>query len=75
LRHCDIAFRPAPDRAVAASRSAAGAAGAALIPTFPDIFKRVKELIDQNLPWLNWLGGGDSTKTVSDLVSQVATWL
>jgi predicted PurR-regulated permease PerM len=50
--------------------------GAALISHIPGYFKRVKELIvDQNFPWLNWLGGGDSSKTVSDLVSQVATWL
>jgi predicted PurR-regulated permease PerM len=50
--------------------------GAALISNIPGYFKRIKELVvDQNFPWLNWLGGGDTTKTVSDLVSQVATWL
>ena len=50
--------------------------GAALISNIPGYFKRVKELIlDQNFPWLTWLGGDDSTKTVTDLVSQVATWL
>ena len=50
--------------------------GAALISHIPGYFKRVKELIvDQNLPWLDWLGTGDSNKAVSDLVSQVATWL
>ena len=50
--------------------------GAALISNIPGYFKRVKELIlDQNFPWLTWFGGDDTTKTVSDLVSQVATWL
>lgn len=50
--------------------------GAALISHIPGYFKRVKELIiDQSLPWLNWLEGGDSTERVSDLVSQVASWL
>jgi predicted PurR-regulated permease PerM len=50
--------------------------GAALISNIPGYFKRVKELIlDQNFPWLTWFGGDDSTKTVTDLVSQVATWL
>jgi predicted PurR-regulated permease PerM len=49
--------------------------GAALISNIPGYFKRVKELIlDQNFPWLQWLGG-DTNKTVQDLVSQVATWL
>ena len=42
--------------------------GAALISHIPGYFKRVKELIvDQNLPWLDWLGTGDSNKAVSDL--------
>ena len=50
--------------------------GAALISNIPGYVKRVKELVvDQNLPWLNWLEGGDSTKTVTDLVSQLASWL
>jgi len=50
--------------------------GVALISHIPDYFKRVKELIvDTNLPWLSWLGGAESNKTFSDLVSQVATWL
>ncbi|MGA7486361.1 MAG: AI-2E family transporter [Xanthobacteraceae bacterium] len=50
--------------------------GAALITHIPGYFKRVKELIfDQNFPWLNWLDTGDSTKTLSDLVGQVASWL
>jgi predicted PurR-regulated permease PerM len=38
--------------------------GAALISNIPGYFKRVRELIlDQNFPWLQWLGG-DSNKTV-----------
>src|SRR5260221_14775555 len=42
----------------------------------PEYFKRVKELIvDTNLPWLNWIGGAEPNKTVSDLVGQVASWL
>jgi len=51
--------------------------GAALISHIPGYFKRIKELIlDQNFPWLIWLGvGDDSNKTVSELVSQLATWL
>jgi predicted PurR-regulated permease PerM len=50
--------------------------GAALISHIPGYFKRVKELIvDPNFQWLSWLGTDDSSKTVSDLVSQVATWL
>jgi predicted PurR-regulated permease PerM len=49
--------------------------GTALISHIPGYVKRIKELIlDQNLAWLTGLGGGDS-KTVSELVSQVATWL
>jgi predicted PurR-regulated permease PerM len=50
--------------------------GAALISNIPGYVKRVKELVvDPNFPWLNWLGSGDPNKAVSDLVSQVATWL
>jgi predicted PurR-regulated permease PerM len=50
--------------------------GAALISNIPSYVKRVKELVvDPNFPWLNWLGSGDPNKAVSDLVSQVATWL
>jgi predicted PurR-regulated permease PerM len=47
-----------------------------LISNIPGYVKRVKELVvDPNFPWLNWLGSGDPNKAVSDLVSQVATWL
>ena len=50
--------------------------GSALISHIPGYFKRVKELIsDTNLPWLSWLGSGDTNETLSSLVSQVATWL
>src|SRR5262245_21397165 len=50
--------------------------GAALISHIPGYFKRIKELVlDQNLPWLTWLEGGDSTKTFSDMMGQVASWL
>jgi predicted PurR-regulated permease PerM len=50
--------------------------GSALISHIPGYFKRVQEIIvDPNLPWLNWLGSDDKNKAVSDLVSQVATWL
>jgi predicted PurR-regulated permease PerM len=50
--------------------------GSALISHIPGYVKRVRELVvDLNLPWLNWLGAGDSDKTLSDLVGQLATWL
>jgi predicted PurR-regulated permease PerM len=50
--------------------------GAAFISHIPEYFKRVKELVvDANLPWLNWLGGAESNKTLSDLVGQAASWL
>src|SRR2546429_508630 len=50
--------------------------GTAFISHIPEYFKRVKELIvDTNLPWLNWIGGAEPNKTVSDLVGQVASWL
>ena len=50
--------------------------GSALISHIPGYVKRVRELVvDLNLPWLDWLGAGDSDKTLSDLVGQVATWL
>ena len=49
--------------------------GVALIAHIPGYVKRVQELIiDQNLPWLNWLGAEKST-TVSELMSQAASWL
>jgi predicted PurR-regulated permease PerM len=50
--------------------------GSALISNIPGYFKRVQELlVDPNLPWLHWLGGGDNNKAVSELVSRAATWL
>jgi predicted PurR-regulated permease PerM len=50
--------------------------GSALISHIPGYVKRVRELVvDLNLPWLDWLGAGDSDKTFSDLVGQLATWL
>ena len=50
--------------------------GSALISHIPGYYKRLKDLITgANLPWLSWLGSGDSNETVSGLVSQVATWL
>src|SRR5260370_20531983 len=50
--------------------------GTAFISHIPEYFKRVKELIvDTNLPWLNWFGGVDPNKTVSDLVARVPSWL
>jgi len=50
--------------------------GAALISHIPGYFKRIKELVlDQNLPWLSWLEGNDSTKTFTDMMGQVASWL
>jgi predicted PurR-regulated permease PerM len=50
--------------------------GSALISHIPGYVKRVRELVvDLNLPWLDWLGAGDSDKTLSDLVGQVAAWL
>jgi predicted PurR-regulated permease PerM len=50
--------------------------GSALISHIPGYVKRVRELVvDLKLPWLDWLGAGDSDKTLSDLVGQLATWL
>jgi predicted PurR-regulated permease PerM len=50
--------------------------GSALISHIPGYVKRVRELVvDLKLPWLDWLGAGDSDKTLSDLVGQMATWL
>jgi predicted PurR-regulated permease PerM len=50
--------------------------GAALISNIPGYFKRVQEmLVDPSFPWLNWLGSGNKNQTVSELVSQAATWL
>ena len=50
--------------------------GLALISHIPGYFKRVQSIIaDPKFPWLNWLGTDDQNKAVSDLVSQVATWL
>ena len=50
--------------------------GSALISHIPDYFDRVKKIIvDPNLQWLEWLGGGDSKETVSQIVSKAAAWL
>jgi predicted PurR-regulated permease PerM len=50
--------------------------GSLLMTRIPGYFKRIEELIvDPNFPWLNWLAPGDRSKTVSDIVSQAATWL
>ena len=50
--------------------------GAAFISHIPEYFKRVKELVvDANVPWLNWLDGAESNKTLSDFVGQAASWL
>jgi predicted PurR-regulated permease PerM len=50
--------------------------GSLLITRIPSYIKRIQDLVvDHNFPWLNWLAPGDRTKTVSDLVSQAATWL
>ena len=49
--------------------------GVALIAHIPGYLTRVQELIvEKNLPWLNWLGAEKST-TVSELMSQAASWL
>jgi predicted PurR-regulated permease PerM len=49
--------------------------GSLLVTRIPGYIKRIQELVvDSNFPWLNWLAPGDRTKTVSDLVSQAATW-
>jgi predicted PurR-regulated permease PerM len=50
--------------------------GAALIAHIPGYFNRIKELIlERNFQWLSWLGTDDSSKTVSDLVGQAASWM
>jgi predicted PurR-regulated permease PerM len=50
--------------------------GTAFISHIPEYFKRVKELVvDANVPWLNWLDGAESNKTLSDFVGQAASWL
>jgi predicted PurR-regulated permease PerM len=50
--------------------------GVALIAHIPGYVKRVQELIvQQNLPWLKWLGVSDSQQTVSDLMTKAAAWL
>jgi predicted PurR-regulated permease PerM len=50
--------------------------GIALIGNLPVYFKRVQAImVDPNFPWLAWLAPDDKNKAVSDLVSQVATWL
>src|SRR5262249_28866721 len=49
--------------------------GSLLVTRIPGYIKRIQEMVvDSNFPWLNWLAPGDRTKTVSDLVSQAATW-
>jgi predicted PurR-regulated permease PerM len=50
--------------------------GSLLITRIPGYIKRIQDLVvDQNFPWLNWLAPGNRSQTVSDLVSQAATWL
>ncbi len=50
--------------------------GTLLINRIPGYFKRIQELIvDPSSPWLHWLGSGDSSKAMSEIVSQSATWL
>src|SRR5262245_16875287 len=49
----------------------------ALISNIPNYVTRLQALLaDPNRPWLRpLLGNGDTTKTISDLVSQGAVWL
>jgi len=50
--------------------------GSALISHIPGYFKRVKELIaDANLPWLSWLGSGDSNSTRTSCVLRTGSIL
>jgi predicted PurR-regulated permease PerM len=50
--------------------------GTALIGKLPGYFKRVQEIIvDPEFPWPAWLVPDDKNKAMSDVVSQVATWL
>jgi predicted PurR-regulated permease PerM len=50
--------------------------GSALLSHIPDYFDRVKKIVvDPNLQWLEWLGGGDSKETLSQVVSKAAAWL
>jgi predicted PurR-regulated permease PerM len=50
--------------------------GSALIAHIPGYVRRLQDLIvDQNLPWLSWLGSGDTKETVSNLMSKAAAWL
>jgi predicted PurR-regulated permease PerM len=50
--------------------------GFGLLSHIPGYVTRIRELIAQSdLPWLNELSGGDSKKTLSELVGGAATWL
>jgi len=50
--------------------------GSALIAHIPGYVRRLQDLIvDQDLPWLRWLGSGDSKQTVADLMSKAAAWM
>lgn len=50
--------------------------GTALIGKIPGYFKRFQEiLVDPDFPWLAWIAPDDKNKAMSDVVSQVATWL
>jgi predicted PurR-regulated permease PerM len=46
------------------------------VASIPGHFKRLQELlIEPNLAWLESLGIGDKSKTISDIVGQSASWL
>jgi predicted PurR-regulated permease PerM len=50
--------------------------GLALAADLPGYFARMRELLtDPARPWLQWLGGDDSSKTVSEFAKQAAAWL
>ena len=50
--------------------------GFGLLSNIPGYVTRIRELIVQSeLPWLNALIGGDSNKTLTELVGSAATWL
>jgi predicted PurR-regulated permease PerM len=50
--------------------------GLALAGDLPGYFSRVHDLFtDPARPWTQWLGGDDSSKTLTEFVKHAATWL
>jgi len=50
--------------------------GLALAADLPNYFTRIRELLaDPSRPWLQWIAGDDSSKTVTEFAKQAAAWL